>query len=214
MPLRFSTENCPDRTYIDDTRPDGTEVWHPAVESMTFASLNVGISRVTEENWEKFYERYVQLNVATGYTSWYLTPPMVKSFIGFSTNASAITDHKWKLDLAERVAMTAKRLEEARPRPFEVRFTGERVTEESAAKGEPAERGWVNPSWSRKRLYPNKSDSRAQGFDTREDAEAFIESVLGAYTSDFGENYYAEDADQDKETGDYWKYAAHIEEKK
>lgn len=217
MSLNFSTEKCTDRTYIDDVRPDGTEVWHPAVQSMTFATMSLGIPRITEDNWEKFYERYTQHNVALGQSDtewWYLTPPMVKSFIGFFTNASAITDHKWKLELADTVMRTAERREEARKRPFEVRFTGERITEESAGQGDAAERGWVNPSWNRKQLYPKQADVRATGFDTREEAEEFIESIIGSYTTDDGENYYAEDSDLDKETGDYWKYAAHIEEVK
>ena len=210
MALNFSTENCKDRTYIDDVTPQGKDVWHPAVESMAFATMGVGINRITEENWGTFYERYVQLNVATGHTSWYLTPPMVKSFIGFSTNASTYTDHQWKLRLAETVRDTAHRLEANRERPFEVRFTGERITEESAAEGDAAERGWVNPSWSRKRLYAKRENVAYTAFDTREEAEEHIESILGSYTSDDRENYYAEDADQDLETGDYWKYAAHI----
>lgn len=214
MSLNFSTEKCTDRTYIDDVRPDGTEVWHPAVQSMSFATMNVGMPRITEENWGKFYDRYVQFHIAMGYTDWYLTPPVVKSFIGFSTNASAITDHKWKLDLAETVMRTAQRLEAARKRPFLVRFTGERITEESAAQGDAAERGWVNPSWSRTTLYAEQDKVPYTGFDTREEAEAFIESTIGSYTTDDGENYYADDSDLDKETGDYWKYAAHVEEVK
>lgn len=213
MSLDFSTENCTDRTYIDDVREDGTEVWHPAVQSMAFATMSLGINKITEENWEAFYERYIQHNVALGYGSewWYLTPPMVKSFIGFKTNASSITDHKWKLSLAEAVMATAKRLEGQRKRPFLVRFTGERITEESAAHGDAAERGWVEPSWNRKNLREKQEDVRATGFYTLAEAEEFIESILGAYQPTEGGTYYAEDSEQDAETGDYWRYAAHVE---
>lgn len=215
MALNFSTENCTDRTYIDDVREDGTEVWHPAVQSMAFATMSLGINKITEENWEKFYERYTQHHVALGQDSgwWYLTPPMVKSFIGFKTNASTITDHKWKLELAETVMRTATRLEAQRKRPFTVRFTGERITEESAAEGMPAESGWADPQWSRRKLHEEQKSVRATGFDTLTEAQEFIESTIGPYEPTEAPEgpYYQIDAEQDLETGDYWKFAAHIE---
>ena len=211
MALNFSTENCTDRTYIDDVREDGTEIWHAAVQSMSFATMSLGINKITEDNWEKFYERYTQNNVAMGYAAdwWYLTPPMVKSFIGFKTNASTITDHKWKLTLAETVERTTARMEQQRPRPFLVRFTADRITEESAAEGMPAESGWVNPG-SLKDIREH-AGVRAVGFDTLAECQEYIESTIGTTEPTEGDTYYAVDSEQDLETGDYWKYAAHIE---
>lgn len=213
MALNFSTENCTDRTYIDDVREDGTEVWHPAVQSMSFATMTLGINKITEDNWETFYERYTQHNTALGYAAdwWYLTPPMVKSFIGFNTNASTITDHKWKLHLAETVMATAARHEKQRLRPFLVRFTADRITEESAAEGMAAESGWVDPKWSRRKLHDDPKYVTAAGFDTLAECQEYIESVIGATEPTEGDTYYAVDAEQDVETGDHWKYAAHIE---
>lgn len=216
MALNFSTENCTDRTYIDDVREDGTEVWHPAVQSMAFATMSLGINKITEDNWATFYDRYIQHNVALGYGSefWYLTPQIVESFVGFKTNASVITDHKWKLELAETVKRTATRLEAIRPRPFTVRFTGERITEESASEGMPAESGWVNiHSYSRRTMIEDRSKVTSHGFDTLAEAQEYIDSQIGPCEPVEAPEgaYYQMDAEQDIKTGDYFKYAAHIE---
>lgn len=92
-----------------------------------------------------------------------------------------------------------------------VRFTADRITEESAAEGMAAESGWVDPIRARD-IQPNREDVAPYGFGSREEAVEWIESVIGAIETGDYETYYAIDAVQDMETGDYWKYAAHLSE--
>lgn len=95
---------------------------------------------------------------------------------------------------------------------FEVAFTGEKVTEESAAFGDAEERGWVDIRWSRKEFYMDKEDVRTFEFDTREEAEKFIESEIGSADSYDGYTWYAADPDIDYVTGASYSYAAHVTE--
>ena len=92
-----------------------------------------------------------------------------------------------------------------------VRFTAERITEESAAEGMAAESGWIDPIRARD-IQPNREDVAPYGFGTRKDAVEWIESVIGAVETSDGESYYGIDAQQDMKTGDYWRYAAHLSE--
>ena len=73
--------------------------------------------------------------------------------------------------------------------------------------------GWVDPAWHRFSLYTERDDVRFSDFETLEEAEKHIEETIGSYEHDGGsENYYAEDVDQNMESGEYWYRAGHIEE--
>lgn len=95
---------------------------------------------------------------------------------------------------------------------FEVAFTADVVTEESASEGMADRSGWVDIAWSRREVYENKEDVRVHLFDTREEAEAFIESEIGSADSYDGEHWYAADPSQDFRTGEDWNYCGHITE--
>lgn len=90
-----------------------------------------------------------------------------------------------------------------------VRFTADRITEESAAEGMAAESGWIDPIRARD-IMPEREDVAPYGFDSREEAVAWIPSVIGEVETSDEETFYAVDSVQDKETGDYWRYAAHL----
>jgi hypothetical protein len=95
---------------------------------------------------------------------------------------------------------------------FEVSFTADVVTEESAAHGDADRRGWVDINWSRTMVHENKEDVRVHLFDTREEAEEFIESEIGSADSYDGEHWYAADSHTDLQTGEDWSYCGHITE--
>lgn len=95
---------------------------------------------------------------------------------------------------------------------FEVAFTADVVTEESASEGMADRSGWVDLAWSRTQVHSNKEDVRVHIFDTRAEAEAFIESELGYADSYDGENWYAADTHDDYVTGEQWNYCGHITE--
>ena len=92
-----------------------------------------------------------------------------------------------------------------------VRFTADRITEESAAEGMAAESGWIDPIRARD-IRPNREDVAPYGFSSREEAVEWVESVIGAIETGNYVTYYGVDAQQDMETGDYWMYAAHLSE--
>ena len=90
-----------------------------------------------------------------------------------------------------------------------VRFTADRITEESGAEGMAAESGWIDPM-NMKEIFPNREDVGVYGFGTWGEAVEWIESVIGAVETTDGESYYGIDSQMDMITGDYWRYAAHI----
>ena len=96
---------------------------------------------------------------------------------------------------------------------FEVRFTGERHTEESDTHGDAAERGWVDPSWSMRVLFEDRGGVEVKTFDTLDEAVEYIEETIGSVDqNDAPFNYYANDSRMDLESGDSWRYAGHITE--
>ena len=95
---------------------------------------------------------------------------------------------------------------------FEVRFTADVVTPESAEHGDYDRSGWIDPKWSKTEIYDDYKDVTTFKFDTREDAESFIMETIGEADSYDGSSWYAADSHDDYVTGDNWSYAAHIEE--
>lgn len=74
--------------------------------------------------------------------------------------------------------------------------------------------GWVDPLWNRFELRELADDVRSWDFDTLEEAIAFIDSEIGSVETRHAErgNYYAEDAEMNPESGEYWYYCGHVEE--
>lgn len=95
---------------------------------------------------------------------------------------------------------------------FEVRFTADVVTEESAASGDYDRSGWIDPEFSKTQLFDVREDVKIYRFDSREEAEKFILETIGDHDSYDGFAWYAADTHEDYVTGDSWSYAAHIEE--
>jgi hypothetical protein len=93
---------------------------------------------------------------------------------------------------------------------YGVWFTGMRMTDESAELGDWAESGWVNIKWSLREFLDEQPDPIV--FDTKDEAEEFVDSEIGVVSTDNGINYYAEDMDVDYITGDWFAYHAVIEE--
>lgn len=95
---------------------------------------------------------------------------------------------------------------------FSVQFTADVVTEESANVGDFARSGWIDPQFSKTVLFEAGGDVPSFKFDTREEAEEFIESHIGTADSFDGEDWYASDSHTDLESGENWSYHARIEE--
>lgn len=90
-----------------------------------------------------------------------------------------------------------------------VTFTADRYTEESLSEGIAEESGYVNVEWNKQSIMA-EDDEFFKDFDTRDEAEAYIEENLGD-TEQSGDSYYATDSETDSE-GDTWNFAGHIDE--
>jgi hypothetical protein len=94
-------------------------------------------------------------------------------------------------------------------------MTGERITAESAEFGDAAERGWVDPSWSRTVFHESRNDVRpivSEDLDSEDLADYVREAIeeLGAYEDNGDGTFYAADSDSDYVTGDEFRYALHF----
>ncbi len=85
---------------------DWEELWEPAniegdpqatqlnsrTESLIWATMNVGINRITKDNAAEFYRRYVAASfVLSGKWKPYLTLADVERHVGLATNADTLT---------------------------------------------------------------------------------------------------------------------------
>lgn len=95
---------------------------------------------------------------------------------------------------------------------YKIKFTGERVTEESAEQGDFAEAGWIDPQFSFKVVHEEAEDVPTFFAETFDEAAELIENYIGMTETDGGGSFYAVDSKLDYETGDTWSYAAHVEE--
>ena len=94
-------------------------------------------------------------------------------------------------------------------------MTGERVTPESAERGDFEESGWVDPSWSRRMLHESRNDVRplmSEDTDSEDLADAVTAALaeLGAYADNGDGTFYGQDSKSDFTTGDDWTYAVHF----
>lgn len=103
MSLDYSTKGIADRPELTDK--DG--YWIPEFQSVCFATMNVGISELTEKNVEEFYRRYVMACYAMDYAPFFNLEKL-RLFIGLKTNASTKTVSAFNKDimanLQDRVA--------------------------------------------------------------------------------------------------------------
>jgi hypothetical protein len=69
---------------------------NPLTETLIFATMSVGIGKITEGNWAEFYARLKVLETIDGPflrngdgSEWLIEPADVENHIGLSTNATA-----------------------------------------------------------------------------------------------------------------------------
>ena len=111
MALNFDTSKMTCDESVLKATYGQRQVWAPEVESMAFATMAVGINRITEDNADEFYRRYVSWHVAQGHRdAGIVDRATVAKFVGFRTNASTLTPAAFKKRLLERIEDTADTL--------------------------------------------------------------------------------------------------------
>src|SRR4030095_9065719 len=92
----------PDSYHVKND-PEG-KVMNPRMEALIFATMSTDIGRITEANYEEFYQRYlIWHRCVLGETNPYLKLEDVKKGIGLSTNAHTATMAAFKKDTWERM---------------------------------------------------------------------------------------------------------------
>ncbi len=100
MSLDFSYKGI-DPVLVE--HPGDDEEYHPVLQALVWMSVSCGYSRITKDNAAKVYERVRAFQLMQGAlvhkkreTNWtsavYITLRDVESYIGLTTNATALTD--------------------------------------------------------------------------------------------------------------------------
>lgn len=103
-------------------------------------------------------------------------------------------------------------------------MTGERYTPESIEHGDAEERGWVDPSWSRRVFHESRNDVRplmdewmphdnlpdVLRPESLADIVADVLAELGSYEDNGDGTFYGVDSHDDYETGETYRYAIHF----
>jgi hypothetical protein len=98
--------------YVWPKGVDGEQRLRGSLECLIWATIFVGINRITEENWKEFALRLRAWEIGVGCISASNEPleaETVRRAIGLSTNASPETPAAFKKKLAEAVMSEAKR---------------------------------------------------------------------------------------------------------
>jgi len=72
----------------------------PKTQALIFGSMAIGMRAITEKNWQKFYRRLFLVSRIRG-LDLPVSPQDVRSHIGLSTNASAMTDTQFRRALLD-----------------------------------------------------------------------------------------------------------------
>lgn len=92
MSLNFDASNIENKEILTEKLGSGREVWSQETQSMVFATMYLGIPKITDETAGEFYRRYRMYATAQGQPQpGFLTENHVRQYIGLSTNASKIT---------------------------------------------------------------------------------------------------------------------------
>lgn len=83
--------------------------FHPNVWNLSAACLSARISQITEDNVDKFWNRYCAMQHALGLPT-YASQELIKLCVGFSTNVSEMTDAEFKKWLGEAMLQNGQRL--------------------------------------------------------------------------------------------------------
>ena len=120
MSLDFDVTNMKNfnvlTTILEKDINTGEEVgrkWHPVTNALIFATMAIGMSSITEDNWEEFYQRLNMWERCVGCSLWradhqrdnknFITPLEVYMHIGLHTNASRKTLAQFTKDCFEAV---------------------------------------------------------------------------------------------------------------
>jgi hypothetical protein len=108
-------EVCFEDREATPIRPKGRYI-KPQTEAIVFATMFVGMNRITEENWNEFYARLFAWERAHGQLlfngfdektgqkiPYYLSEEVVRQHIGLHTNASNLTAKQFAVKLLEAV---------------------------------------------------------------------------------------------------------------
>lgn len=88
-----------ERTIIDNG-DDDFRVFSVKTEQLIWLTMSVGIGRITEKNWEKFYTRaYAWQRINNHGNDNLVTASAVYDHIGLRTNAASLTDSKFAKSL-------------------------------------------------------------------------------------------------------------------
>lgn len=92
------------RTVIDNG-DDDFRVFSVKTEQIIWLTMSVGIGRITEKNWEKFYTRaYAWQRINSHDSDNLVEASDVYDHIGLCTNASSLTDSKFVKKLVRAVS--------------------------------------------------------------------------------------------------------------
>jgi hypothetical protein len=94
MSLDYNTKAITDRPELSTAEG----YWVPEFQSVVFATMNVGISELTEKNVEEFYRRYLLCCYAMDYKPFFNLEKL-RWFIGLKTNASTKTVSAFNKDI-------------------------------------------------------------------------------------------------------------------
>jgi hypothetical protein len=120
MSLDWSIENVENQRDLcwhkrDEKAPDGEDLYDLKVltEALIHMTITVGMSKITEQNYEEFWSRVAMLEevhgpniirrTADGVESVYITLEDVKNHIGLHTNAAPMSRTKFNGDVINRL---------------------------------------------------------------------------------------------------------------
>lgn len=121
MPLNFSLDEIDNYNELweeIETGPEkGRYKLNKVSEYLTYATMFVGIQKITKDNYEKFYNRLVAFEKVAGkhlmrnvgsdqvprWIQRHIEKEEVERHIGLGTNASRMTPAKFKKSLVERL---------------------------------------------------------------------------------------------------------------
>lgn len=107
MSLDYSYANVKNS---DDVMWDENDRMLPEVESIIFATMAVGINKITEDNYIEFFRRYVMYRYANNYGEPFFDLAKVQEMIGLSTNASTFTDAAFRKLLTDHLLRAANKV--------------------------------------------------------------------------------------------------------
>ena len=120
MAISYNYKNVVHNEFFE--HPTDPTKEHPWLETLTYATIYVGIPEITEANYELFARRFWEVKKIYGDTfcdwmphldtwpsgrrkgmSYSLSDPVItKKLIGFKTGASKFTEKQFQADLAQR----------------------------------------------------------------------------------------------------------------